>query len=99
MNKLKKYQKKSYKRNYNKILTESNLNIENVDHLNIIHTNSRIKINYKFNVSEEYEVNQISYAKQIYKLNKDSINQFLVSLHTNEDKIYNNSTNKIIKQN
>ena len=50
------------------MLTESNLNIESVDQVNIIHTNSTLKINYQFNVSEEYEVNQLSYTKKIYNM-------------------------------
>ena len=69
----------------------------NIEYINIIHTKINLKLDYKFRVKEEYEINKLSYTNHIYKPNKESINKFLESLNLNEEKIYNNSTNKIIK--
>ena len=98
MNIIKNFKKKTYKRNYKEMQKESILNIEQIEPLNLVHNKPTLKLNYQFNISEKYEINQLSYAKDIINPNKETINQFLDSLHKNEEKIYNNSFNKIIKE-
>ena len=99
MNILKKYNKKKSKRNHQKMIKDSNLKTENVEYMNIIHANHNLKLDYKFIVKDEYEINKLSYINYIHKSNKEKINKILEALNLNEEKIYNNSTNKIIKEN
>ena len=100
MKNLKNKKKKQYiyKRNYLQMTNGGNLNIQQTENNNILLSNVKLKLNYKFDIMEEFEVNNLSYTNNINKPNKESISQFLQSLDSNEDFVFNNSFNKIIDE-
>ncbi len=84
------------KRNYLTMITENNINI---CHNEIEPTNKKkLKLNYKININPKYEINNLSYNKNIKKLDFSKSIEELESLNHNELQLYEILVNKIINE-
>ena len=72
---------------------ESDLNYRNIEISNYIFQSWKLKLQYKFDIYDEIEKNNLSFINKIYKPDMGEINECLQILDSNEENIFLNITN------
>ena len=77
---------------------ESDLNYRNIEISNYIFQSWKLKLQYKFDIYDEIEKNNLSFINKIYKPDMGEINECLQVLDSNGENIFLNITNKLIDE-